>query len=59
MFAEQIREVLEDKVLVSLTNGSMILQGKRFVKVEVTGIPSGVTAIDIDQLVGEREREER
>ena len=54
MFSEQIREILEDKVLVSLTNGSMILQEKGVMKVEVVGIPSGVTAIDIDQLAGER-----
>ena len=51
MLADHLKKILKDKALVPRTNaGSMILKEKRVMKVEVTGMPLGVTAIDIEKI---------
>ena len=51
MFSVHLKQILADSALVSRTNGSsMILREGRVMKVEVSGTPSGVTAIDMRKL---------
>lgn len=54
MLTEHIKEILENRALVLPTNGSIILHeilpDNKVMKVEVTGIPSGVIAIDMDRI---------